>query len=119
MIVDQPDKPGKPEIKDYDKDFVQLEWAKPETDGGSPITGYIIEKKTKHSPVWEKCGEVGGDMNTAKIEDLVEGNPYEFRIIAVNKGGESEPSQPSDLHVAKAKNRKYNVIKIIFNIFLL
>lgn len=46
-FTDQPSKPGTPEIKDYDKDFVELQWARPSEDGGSPITGYIIEKKDK------------------------------------------------------------------------
>jgi hypothetical protein len=44
---DQPTKPGTPDISDYDKDFVELTWARPDSDGGSPITGYIIEKKDK------------------------------------------------------------------------
>ena len=105
FYADEPDKPGQPEIKDYDKDFVELEWAKPESDGGTPITGYIIEKKSKSSPTWEKCAEVKGDVNNAKVDDLVEGVPYEFRVIAVNKGGQSEPSLPSATHVARAKNQ--------------
>lgn len=36
-----------PLVKDYDKDFVELEWEKPEDDGGAPITAYIIEKKDR------------------------------------------------------------------------
>lgn len=48
MYADEPGSPGKPEIEDYDKDFVKLKWDKPENDGGSPITGYVIEKKDKY-----------------------------------------------------------------------
>lgn len=101
---DEPSSPGKPEIKDYDEKFVELEWAKPESDGGSPITGYIIEKKDKYSPDWEKCAEIDGDVTTGKVDDLVPGQSYEFRVVAVNKGGKSEPSAPSDKHIARAKN---------------
>jgi hypothetical protein len=46
-FTDQPSKPGTPEIKNFDKDFVELEWTRPSEDGGSPITGYVIEKKDK------------------------------------------------------------------------
>jgi hypothetical protein len=37
---------------DWDKDHVDLEWPAPKSDGGSPITGYIIQKKEKGSPYW-------------------------------------------------------------------
>lgn len=56
------------------------------------------------SPTWEKCAEVVGDVTTGDVNDLIEGNVYEFRILAVNKGGVSEPSLPSSPHLARAKN---------------
>lgn len=101
---EQPGKPGTPEIADYDKDFVQLSWKRPETDGGSPITGYVIEKKDKYSGAWEPCAEVEGDNTTAKVPDLIEGVQYEFRVKAVNKGGPGEPSDATQPHTARPKN---------------
>ncbi|XP_011700590.1 PREDICTED: twitchin isoform X1 [Wasmannia auropunctata] len=101
---DEPGKPGTPEVVDYDRDFVELQWSRPEEDGGSPITGYIIEKRDKYSPTWEKCAEVDGDTNRGRVNDLVEGTPYEFRIRAVNKAGPGEPSEASKSHVARPKN---------------
>lgn len=47
----KPDRPGQPQPTDWDKDHVDLEWAPPKKDGGSPITSYIIEKKPKHGYV--------------------------------------------------------------------
>lgn len=103
---DEPGKTSAPEIVDYDKDFVELKWDKPESDGGAPITGYIIEKRDKYNPNWEKCAEVEGDTPRGKVNDLIEGTPYEFRIRAVNKAGPGEPSDASNIHVARPKNRK-------------
>ncbi|XP_055385446.1 twitchin isoform X34 [Condylostylus longicornis] len=101
---DEPGKPGTPTIKDYDKDFVELEWTRPESDGGSPIVGYVIEKKDKYSPDWEKCADVEGDVTTGKVPDLIEGVKYEFRVRAVNKAGPGVPSDSTGPHVARPKN---------------
>ncbi len=70
-------------MTDYDKDHVDLKWSKPTEDGGSPITGYVIEKKDKYGD-WEKAVEVPADKLTATVPDLIEGQPYEFRVRAVN-----------------------------------
>lgn len=104
---DEPGKTSAPEIIDYDKDFVELKWDKPEKDGGSPITGYIIEKRDKFNPNWEKCAEVEGDIPKGKVTDLIEGTPYEFRVRAVNKAGPGDASDASKVHVARAKNCKF------------
>ncbi|XP_015183294.1 PREDICTED: twitchin isoform X5 [Polistes dominula] len=101
---DEPGKPGTPTVTDYDTNFVQLQWSRPDHDGGSPITGYVIEKRDKYSPTWEKCAEVEGDVNTGRVDDLVEGTHYEFRVRAVNKAGPGEPSEASKSHLARPKN---------------
>ncbi|KRF85408.1 twitchin isoform X27 [Drosophila virilis] len=101
---DEPTKPGTPSIKDFDKDFVDLEWARPESDGGSPISGYIIEKRDKYSPNWEPCAEIDGDVTSGHVSDLIEGVKYEFRVRAVNKAGQGVPSDATEPHVARAKN---------------
>ncbi|RZF42380.1 hypothetical protein LSTR_LSTR004188 [Laodelphax striatellus] len=100
---DEPGKPGTPEIVDYDTDFVQLQWARPEKDGGSPVTGYIIEKREKYNPSWEKCAEVEGDVTKGTVPDLVAGNQYEFRVVAVNKAGPGEASDATKPHIARPK----------------
>lgn len=54
---DEPGAPGVPSVMDWDKDHVDLKWTPPREDGGSPITGYIVEKKDKFGE-WEKALEV-------------------------------------------------------------
>lgn len=103
---DEPDAPGKPQITDWDKDHVDLQWPVPKNDGGSPITGYIVQKKEKGSPYWVNAVHVPAGQNSTTVPDLTEGQDYEFRVIAVNAAGQSEPSEPSDLVTAKPRYRK-------------
>lgn len=59
------------------------------------------------SPLWDKCATVEGDACRAHVPGLMEGNVYEFRVIAVNKAGPGDPSEPTKPHVARPKNRKW------------
>lgn len=51
--------------------------------------------------------EVPADETNAKVGDLIEGTPYEFRVRAVNKGGPGVPSESTGQHVARPKNSKF------------
>ena len=51
-----------------------------------------------------------GGLIHGTIDGLVEGSEYMFRIKAINKGGPSEPSDPSDSMIAKTRfSKKRNV----------
>lgn len=59
---------------------------------------------------WEKAATVSGSKTKATIPNLTEGHEYEFRVIAVNKGGPGDPSDPSDVITCKPKFRKYFLV---------
>ena len=65
-------------------------WDAPESDGGSPITGYIIEKRDASRPTWVKTATVDADCTQFKATNLFEGVDYLFRVYAVNKLGPSK-----------------------------
>lgn len=104
---DEPDKPTDLEATDWDKDHIDLKWNPPFNDGGAPITSYIVEKKDKYGE-WEKALEVPafGSEGPVKatVGDLIENQPYEFRVRAVNKAGPSEPSNQTPVIYAKPRN---------------
>uniref|UniRef100_T1IEM7 Fibronectin type-III domain-containing protein n=1 Tax=Rhodnius prolixus TaxID=13249 RepID=T1IEM7_RHOPR len=58
---DVPTKPGKPQLKDWDKDFVELAWAPPESDGGAPVQKYVVQMRDKDERNWVDVLTVPGD----------------------------------------------------------
>ena len=69
---------------------VTLSWAAPASDGGSPVSGYIIYQGT--SPGGETGAPVNGSQVTATsytVTGLTNGTTYYFRMVAVNAVGQS------------------------------
>ena len=70
---------------------VTLSWTAPASDGGSKVTGYKVYAVTTgdsngSAPVAEASG------TTFTLPRLVNGTPYYFRVTAVNRAGEGQPS---------------------------
>jgi hypothetical protein len=98
-----PGKPSKPEITDHDRDHIDLQWTAPRDDGGNPITHYDVQRKDQKTGRWLK-------VNTQPVYEtqytdarVQPGHGYEYRVIAVNKAGPGQPSDPSNLVFAKPK----------------
>lgn len=99
---ERPDKPNVPELVDWDSDHVDLKWVPP-NDGGAPIEEYIVEKRSKYGR-WEPALTTDGQTTAGTVGGLTKGEEYEFRLIAVNKGGASDPSDPTRPVIAKPRN---------------
>ena len=55
-----------------------------------PFRNYVVEKRDKKSGEWVRCNDaVNG--TTVTIPKLKEGHEYEFRVMAENINGLSEP----------------------------
>lgn len=53
--------------------------------------------------MWEKAVEVDVPVCAGLVTGLIEGNEYQFRVIAVNKAGHSEPGEASKTFIAKPR----------------
>ena len=72
--------------------IVTLRWSPPTSDGGSPITGYVVEESFDGATTWATVSD-GDDTDTkATINGLKNGTLYYFRILAVNDNGAGAPS---------------------------
>ena len=102
IILGRPSRPlGPIVISDVHAKRAKVEWKKPEDDGGSPVTGYVIERQDVETGRWVPCGEVGPEDTSAVVEGLTEGKSYKFRVKAVNGEGESEPLESEEPITAK------------------
>jgi len=95
---DVPGKPGQPEVVNMKEISAELTWAAPASDGGTPITNYIIELKKKGDVKW-KVANVDEKVSETKYEvkGLQKEAEYEFRVTAENKMGPGQPSDPSKM----------------------
>ncbi|VDK40531.1 unnamed protein product, partial [Dibothriocephalus latus] len=95
IVQDVPAAPTGPlEASDVKADEITLEWKAPEDDGNEPITNYVLEKRPKGATEWQK---VSAFLTTpsATVRGLEEGKEYEFRVMAENAMGLSEPLMTS------------------------
>jgi predicted phage tail protein len=99
-----PNPPQNVEIEDWDNVSVSLRWQTPSSDGGRPITHYLVEQKGKYDIDFQEVYQTSEPVSEAKVENLKEGQIYEFRVRAVNKAGKSEPGEPTPKHLCKHRN---------------
>lgn len=62
----------------------------PSFDGGSPITGYTIEKREKSRQTWIGTGTTNPKTTEFSVGRLFEGTTYFFRVAAENEVGTSD-----------------------------
>uniref|UniRef100_A0A8C5WLI8 Titin n=1 Tax=Leptobrachium leishanense TaxID=445787 RepID=A0A8C5WLI8_9ANUR len=95
-----PDPPKTPEVTTATKDTMIVCWGHPESDGGSPITNYIVERRDRSGLRWVKCNKrILTDLRY-KVSGLTEGHEYEYRVMAENAAGISKPSSCSPFYKA-------------------
>lgn len=116
FVVDEPGTPRNLRVKDYWTDYITIMWDVPESDGGSGITGYIIEKRDVSRPTWVKAATVEADCTQFKATNLFEGVDYLFRVYAVNKVGPSKNAAELD-RPYKAKMPFGRLIQLFFVIY--
>uniref|UniRef100_A0A3P8SZK9 Titin n=1 Tax=Amphiprion percula TaxID=161767 RepID=A0A3P8SZK9_AMPPE len=76
-------------------DSMTLTWCKSASDGGSPITGYVIERREKTGMRWVRVNRDPVVECTAVATKLRKACEYDFRVYAENAAGLSPPSEPS------------------------
>uniref|UniRef100_A0A3B3Q9I2 Neural cell adhesion molecule L1 n=1 Tax=Paramormyrops kingsleyae TaxID=1676925 RepID=A0A3B3Q9I2_9TELE len=95
LVPDRPDPPKDLELSDPSERSVRLTWIHG-NDNNSPITEFLIQfEEGRWQPgKWQNLSSCPGDLNSAILHLSAFVN-YQFRVIAINAIGSSQPSRPS------------------------
>jgi len=128
-LSDKPSAPRNLSVVECSKDYVDLSWRTPETDGGSAVVQYIIEKRDitraagAGGAMWMVCGTVTASELTMRVGKLLQGNSYIFRVAAENRVGPGPPTELPEPVIARlpygASGRRFFYsceIKIYFHV---
>jgi hypothetical protein len=75
--------------KDGSTSTLELGWGAPDSDGGSKIIEYIVERREVGKKSWKQVGTT--TVTVIEIRGLKKNSAYNFRVIARNAVGVSEP----------------------------
>lgn len=107
-----PNAPKNPEVVDWTETAITIQWQAPDSDGGSPITGYVVEYKEKAASQWKSFLESDPKKLQAVLPDLRTGGIYVARVRARNIEGDSEPSPETPPKIAKARYVKPKFVDV-------
>uniref|UniRef100_A0A3P8W2K5 Titin n=1 Tax=Cynoglossus semilaevis TaxID=244447 RepID=A0A3P8W2K5_CYNSE len=93
-----PSAPSIPIVSAVTGDSIALTWERPESNGGSEIDGYILEKRDKEGVRWTRCNKRRLNDLRFRCTGLTEGHYYQFRVMAENAAGAGTPSDPSEVY---------------------
>ena len=102
-LTQPPQKPSKP-VAEHDRGiYVMVKWTQPEDVGEADITGYVIKYRSVNYndedtdyPILSVAGKTTSFQFT---DQLKENKYYRFAVAAVNRGGQGEFSEFSDVVV--------------------
>ncbi|MEE6480854.1 hypothetical protein FKM82_012686 [Ascaphus truei] len=98
VVRGPPGPPGGVRTEDIRDTSVKITWSSG-TDNHQPISKYTIQAKNSLSEDWKDVKterrDIEGNMEMAKVVDLIPWMEYEFRVTATNTLGIGDPSLPS------------------------
>ena len=98
------------------KHSVDLTWKEPADNGGSDITGYLIEKCDMTTNIWRRA--TTSTTTSTTVSCLEEHKEYKFRVIAENLVGISEPGPESDIAVTREQTPDIDYDELCKNFYI-
>lgn len=107
MFSGKPSVPESPfEVIKVTEDSISFSWKPSKTDGGSPITNYVLEMRESWKSKWRDCGKTEADTCSFTATRLKDGEEYFFRVCAENAVGQSDfLEMPKPVRAEKPKSK--------------
>lgn len=115
LVSEVPLVPTKLEVVDVTRSTVTLAWEKPLYDGGSRLTGYVLEACKAGTERWMKVVTLKPTILEHTVISLNEGEQYLFRVRAQNEKGVSEPREIITAVTVQDLRGMYQITKNINN----
>jgi titin len=93
-------------VSDVLRNSMTISWQPPHSDGGSPLTGYIVEK-TCDDGTWTRVDRVRPHIYSYTLTNLAPHHRYRFRVIAENAVGRSRALESRQAMEAKSPYGKW------------
>lgn len=112
-----PGAPDPPTLVLQNEQTIELSWNAPADDGASTLTGYVLywdEGSASNSNSLAELVRTDAATTTfAKTTGLTTGNPYSFKVSALNAIGESSLSDPVyTVYAARVPDSPTNVVSV-------
>ena len=91
-VSEVPSVPLNLRVTGVDDGAISITWDVPKSDGGSPISGYVIETCQSGNTIWNRASAVDGTTLASDLKGLKTGDYYFVRVYAQNEIGISKRS---------------------------
>ena len=71
---------------------ITVTWKPPANDGGRRLRAYLVDYRLSASPDWIRVARVPADETAVTLDQVVGGESYDIRVVAVNSAGEGPPT---------------------------
>lgn len=88
--------------------MIFLNWDDPKDDGGSDLTGFVVERKDIKKDIWKQPVET--IASKCECTGIVEGQEYIFRVMAKNKYGLGTPVELPPILAVDAPSESQKIL---------
>ena len=94
-VAGPPSSPSKPAASSITRTQTKLKWNPPTHDGNSPVVSYQLQLLQDGLKDWQPIMKL--EKTSCTVRTLEPNLSYQFRVLAINELGLSDPSEPTDV----------------------